>query len=125
MKLEWRNEEDIGHYECTVTDDDGYEQRISFWDYTCEYQSNKKATDAIFCRYHPEAYEISYCHGYAMRETFDDSHTLEDIKIWCEDYLLDKYLVTTVGKIKFNEILPDTFQYVNEASKDNNNYQSL
>lgn len=92
MKLEWRNEEDIGHYECTVTDDDGYEQRISFWDYTCEYQSNKKATDAIFCRYHPEAYEISYCHGYAMRETFDDSHTLEDIKIWCEDYLLDKYI---------------------------------
>ena len=35
------------------------------------------------------------------------------------DYLLDKYLVTTVGKIKFNEILPDTFQYVNEASKEN------
>ena len=35
------------------------------------------------------------------------------------DYLLDKYLVTTVGKIKFNEILPDTFQYVNEASAEN------
>ncbi len=35
------------------------------------------------------------------------------------DYLLDKYLVTTVGKIKFNEILPDSFQYVNEASKEN------
>ena len=31
----------------------------------------------------------------------------------------DKYLVTTVGKIKFNEILPDSFQYVNEASKEN------
>ncbi len=29
------------------------------------------------------------------------------------------YLVTTVGKIKFNEILPDTFPYVNEGSKDN------
>jgi DNA-directed RNA polymerase subunit beta' len=35
------------------------------------------------------------------------------------DYLADKYLVTTVGKIKFNEILPDTFQYVNEASSEN------
>ena len=35
------------------------------------------------------------------------------------DYLMDKYLVTTVGKIKFNEILPDTFQYVNEASAEN------
>ncbi len=31
----------------------------------------------------------------------------------------DKYLVTTVGKLKFNEILPDTFQYLEEASKDN------
>ena len=35
------------------------------------------------------------------------------------DHLSDKYLVTTVGKIKFNEILPDTFQYVNEASSEN------
>ena len=31
----------------------------------------------------------------------------------------DKYLVTTVGKLKFNEILPDTFPYVNEGTKDN------
>ncbi len=31
----------------------------------------------------------------------------------------DKYLVTTVGKIKFNEILPDSFPYVNEGSKAN------
>ena len=31
----------------------------------------------------------------------------------------DKYLVTTVGKIKFNEILPDTFPFVNEGTKDN------
>ena len=30
-----------------------------------------------------------------------------------------KYLVTTVGKIKFNEILPDTFAYINEPSDDN------
>ena len=30
-----------------------------------------------------------------------------------------KYLVTTVGKIKFNEILPDTFAYVNEPTDDN------
>ena len=30
-----------------------------------------------------------------------------------------KYIVTTVGKIKFNEILPDSFAYVNEPSDDN------
>ena len=31
----------------------------------------------------------------------------------------DKYFVTTVGKIKFNEILPDTYPYVNEGTKEN------
>ena len=30
-----------------------------------------------------------------------------------------KYLVTTVGKLKFNEILPDTFAYVNEPTDEN------
>ncbi|MCI8568276.1 MAG: DNA-directed RNA polymerase subunit beta', partial [Bacilli bacterium] len=32
-----------------------------------------------------------------------------------------KYLVTTVGKIKFNEILPDSFPYINEPSDENIN----
>ncbi|HOZ88886.1 MAG TPA: DNA-directed RNA polymerase subunit beta', partial [Bacilli bacterium] len=31
----------------------------------------------------------------------------------------DKYLVTTIGKLIFNEILPDSFPYVNEGTKDN------
>ena len=31
----------------------------------------------------------------------------------------DKYLITTVGKIKFNEMFPDTFQYINDNSKEN------
>ena len=31
----------------------------------------------------------------------------------------DKYLVTTVGKIIFNEILPDSFPYINEGTKEN------
>ena len=31
----------------------------------------------------------------------------------------DKYLVTTPGKILFNEILPDSFAYLNEPSDDN------
>jgi len=35
------------------------------------------------------------------------------------DNVMNKYLVTTVGKIKFNEILPDTFQYVNESTTEN------
>ena len=31
----------------------------------------------------------------------------------------DHYLVTTVGKIKFNEILPDSYPYLNEPTKEN------
>ncbi len=31
----------------------------------------------------------------------------------------DKYLVTTVGKIIFNEILPDSFPFINEPTSDN------
>ena len=35
------------------------------------------------------------------------------------DEVKDKYLVTTIGKLIFNEILPDTYQYINEATKEN------
>ena len=35
----------------------------------------------------------------------------------------DKYLITTVGKIKLNEILPDAYQYINDGSKENINTQ--
>ena len=35
------------------------------------------------------------------------------------DAYLDKYLVTTPGKLIFNEIFPDTFQYINEGSNEN------
>ena len=31
----------------------------------------------------------------------------------------DKYLVTTVGKLIFNEILPDSFPYINEPTNEN------
>ena len=39
-------------------------------------------------------------------------------KLFTEDKQ-DKYLVTTCGKLKFNEIFPDTFQYINEGSSEN------
>ncbi len=31
----------------------------------------------------------------------------------------EKYLVTTIGKLIFNEIFPDSFQYINEGSEEN------
>ena len=39
-------------------------------------------------------------------------------KIFPDKYI-DKYLVTTPGKIIFNEIFPDTFQYINDGSATN------
>ena len=39
-------------------------------------------------------------------------------KVWTDEQK-DKYLVTTVGKIIFNEIFPDTYPYINEGSKEN------
>ena len=39
-------------------------------------------------------------------------------KIFPDKYL-DKYLVTTPGKLLFNEIFPDSFQYINDGSEEN------
>ena len=35
------------------------------------------------------------------------------------DEVKDKYFVTTVGKLKFNSIFPDTFQYIEEGTPEN------
>jgi len=39
-------------------------------------------------------------------------------KIFPDKYM-DKYLVTTPGKLIFNDVFPDTFQYVNDGSEEN------
>ncbi len=35
------------------------------------------------------------------------------------DVYMDKYLVTTPGKLLFNEIFPDSFQYINDGTEEN------
>ena len=39
-------------------------------------------------------------------------------KLFTDNYM-DKYLVTTAGKLLFNEIFPDSFQYINDSSAEN------
>jgi DNA-directed RNA polymerase subunit beta' len=39
-------------------------------------------------------------------------------KVWTDEQR-EKYLITTPGKIIFNEILPDTYPYIGEGSKEN------
>lgn len=39
MKFMWKDETNIGFYECYLLDDDNNElQQIYFWDYSCTYQ---------------------------------------------------------------------------------------
>ena len=44
-------------------------------------------------------------------------------KVWTDEQK-EKYLVTTAGKIIFNEILPDTYPFINEGSKENIEYMT-
>lgn len=90
MKIKWNDKDaDIGFYEMELEFDDGSTRSISVWDYTCPYERKKIEEDRAYARNHPYAFEVSYCHGYSMHEVFDSTHTLEDVKIWAEDYLLD------------------------------------
>ena len=65
MKLEWKNEEDIGLYECVVTDDYGCSESI------------------LIKVKHTGDYEVDYCRGYAMREIHVDlvKNTVYDLFI--------------------------------------------
>lgn len=90
MKIKWNDKDaDIGFHEMELEFDDGSTRSISVWDYTCPYERKKIEEDRTYARYHPYAFEVSYCCGYSMHEVFDSTHTLEEVKIWAEDYLLD------------------------------------
>lgn len=103
MKFIWKDETDIGYYECKLIDDNNEEvQSIYFWDYSNEYQV-KEAIERRWKR--PCAYKVGYCSGYSMERGFDKTedntkygyngtkeHTVEDIKRWCENYIASLYI---------------------------------
>ena len=97
--------------EMTIIDKNGgSNQYCSNW-YKVTYGNNK------------EGY---VCGAYVITEVTVDNNDA-DVKKYREslksagfpDSYLDKYLVTTPGKIIFNEIFPDTFQYMNEPTSEN------
>lgn len=102
IKFNWKDNEDIGHYECTMYDDSAKLETISFWDYSNEY--NRK--EDVKNRYHRRcAYKVNYCNGYSMEKGFDQTqdpdqfgyvgtprHSIEDIKRWCENYIASIYI---------------------------------
>lgn len=55
----------------------GYRKEKSFWN-----------------RYHHYDYKVYGCWGWSMSEGFNKPMTLEEVKIWAEDYLLDMLIKT-------------------------------
>lgn len=93
MKLEWNNKDaNIGFYELELELEDGTKREIVVWDNTCEYQKRENEKDPAHARYNPRGFRVNYCHGYSMEEFFDDTHTLEEVKIWAENFLLDNLI---------------------------------
>ena len=113
MKFVWNDSDaDIGHYSCSLFDDNGEKlDDIHFTDYTNEWQQNDSREN-----HYPRAYsfEVRYCCGFSMHEGFDYdddyhnrsdangmilggyngtcTHTVEDIKRWCEEYIAGMYI---------------------------------
>lgn len=113
MKFVWNDSDaDIGHYRCKLIDDDETTlEEIHFTDYTNEWQQKDGRKN-----HYPRAYsfEVGYCCGFSMNKGFDYdddyydradedgfrlggyngtcTHTVEDIKHWCEEYLAGFYI---------------------------------
>lgn len=112
MRFEWNNSSsDIGHYNCYLYDGDQKLDEISFIDYTCEWAQEHDKKNGYT---RPYSFVVHYCHGWSMKEGFDGddhccnhtdedgniiggyqgncTHTVEDIKRWCEEWLAKCYI---------------------------------
>lgn len=114
MKFYWKDDVENGSYECLLYDGDEKINDIYFKDYS-NYFNQTFDKKHGFTR--PYAYEVSWCHGWSMRKGFDYdeqydehyeeqdgsiiriggyqgncTHTVQDIKRWCETWLAKKYI---------------------------------
>ncbi len=105
MEFRWNDSPDTGYYRGLLIDDDGSElDQIGFYDYTCQFMQEQdiKNRHKRSC-----AYEVSWCNGWSMHQSFDDvdednvqgygyqghcEHTVEDIRRWCENWLAQRYI---------------------------------
>ena len=105
MEFEWNDHDaEIGYHELFLFDDDGTRLE-DMWLRDCSVPwMVEHDTKARICR--PYAYEIGYCNGYSMHDSFDydpgseetwgyqgtPEHSLDDIKRKCEEYLAGLYI---------------------------------
>ncbi|GAB2023990.1 DNA-directed RNA polymerase subunit beta' [Lactovum odontotermitis] len=66
----------------------------------------------------PEEMELALHNGYVHLHTRIGISTNSLKKSWTKEQQ-DRILITTVGKVKFNDILPEDFPYLNEATTEN------
>lgn len=115
MKFVWDEEDaDIGHYDLYLYDDDGKKlENIWIRDYSNPWNVESDKDRGYRREY---AYDVGYCNGYSMNQGFDKdedfyhrtgggyqgikTHTLEDIKKWCENYLAQMYIGSYYDALK-------------------------
>ena len=113
MEFKWIDDVETGYYECELHEDGKMINDISFTDYTSEFHQ-RSDRDERYLR--PYSFEVHWCHGWSMSEGFDYdadyrnhtnengklvgsyqgncTHTVEDIKRWCENWLAQRYLAS-------------------------------
>lgn len=106
MNFVWDDSDaDIGHYSCKFLDEDVVIDEISFRDYTNEWHFNNDKENGYK---RPYSFIVHWCSGWSMREGFDYdkeyrerksggyqgncTHTVEDIKRWCEEWIAQRYI---------------------------------
>lgn len=113
MTLQWEDFPDIGHYDGVLLENGKEIERIAVCDYTCTFQQEK---DRKYRFKRPYAFEVNWCNGFVMQHGFDfDSdakkrkhgayqgnctHTVEDVKRWCENWLAQRYMSAYYDTLK-------------------------
>lgn len=112
MEFVWKDEPEIGYYECELLDKGEKLLDVAFWDYTCKY--SQQADRANGCK-RPYSFEMHFCSGFSRRHGFDFDeqfkehydksgrtiggyqgkcrHTVDDVKKYCEEFLASFYII--------------------------------
>ena len=115
LRFEWEDE-DYGFHKCRLYDGKKEIDNICFWDYTSEFHQRDDRENGYT---RPYSFEVSWCCGWSMRHGFDYdedyakhydekclpvrhiakggyqgncTHTVDDIKNWCEEWLAQGYI---------------------------------
>lgn len=110
MKFVWNDKNaDIGNYHLYLIDDNGRElEDISITDYTCDFHQQYDPKNRYL---RPYSFEVSCCNifeGFDYDKNYEShvdengrriggyqgtcTHTLEDIRAWCENFIAQMYL---------------------------------